>query len=295
MNRMRISLLVFATLAATSLYAVAGSGQTALEGYCPVCLVKMDKLVKGNPQFSSVLDGKKYLFPSAKQKQMFDANPAAFIPALGGDCTVCRIEKGATVAGKPEFHIIHDGRLFLFPGQKQQQMFAKNPAKYAEADLALDGNCAVCLVKSGKLILGKPDYASIHDGRRYLFPNDRLKRIFDENPTAFVPALGGDCTVCRIEANKDVPGKPEFHLVHDGRLYLFPSARQQKMFRSNPGKYADADLALGGNCTVCKVEMGKNVKGKPEFAIDWNGKRYLFPGQKQLDMFRANPGKYTIQ
>ena len=113
--------------------ALAAAPEPAMGGYCSVCLIKMDKLVKGDPKFSSVFDGQTYLFPSAKQKTMFDANPTAFTPALGGECTVCKVEKGKRVPGKAEFHTVHDGRLYLFPGEKQQKMFDLDPHKYVEA------------------------------------------------------------------------------------------------------------------------------------------------------------------
>ena len=172
-------------------------------------------------------------------------------------------------------------------------MFERKPEKYVDADLAMGGACPVCLVKMNKIVPGKPEYASVHDGARYLFPGPEQKRMFDENPAAFTPALGGACTVCKVDMHKDVPGKVEHRLVHNNRLYLFPSSRQLGMFKANPNKYADADVALGGNCSVCKVEMGKDVKGKPAFAADYHGKHYLFPGRQQLDMFVANPGKYV--
>lgn len=108
-----------------------------------------------------------------------------------------------------------------------------------------------------------------------------------------MPAMGGNCTVCKVEMGKDVPGKAEYRLTHNSRLYLFPSKKQLDMFKANPAKYADSDVALGGYCPVCKVELGKDIKGTSEFAVDFHGSRYLFPGQKQLDMFVANPTKYT--
>ena len=275
--------------------ALAAEPEPALGGYCPVCLVNMDKLVKGDAKFSSVFDGRTYLFPSAKQKGMFDANPAAFTPALGGACTVCKVEKGKRVAGKAEFHTVHDGRLFLFPGEKQQKMFERDPHKYVDADLALGGACPVCLVNSDKVVPGQPEYASVYDGQRYLFPGLAQQRMFDADPTAFVPAMKGNCTVCKVEKKKDVPGNADFHLTHNGRLYLFPSAKQYDMFKANPDRYANADVAMDGYCAVCKVEKGKDVKGKADFAIDYNGKRYLFPGTKQLNMFRGNPTKYAVE
>ena len=277
-----------------SVVVYAGEAEPALGGYCPVCLVKMNKLVEGNAQFSSTYDGKTYLFPQAKQKKMFDENPAAFVPTLGGNCTVCKIEKREDVPGKAEFSTVHDGRLFLFPSEKEQKMFAANPGKYANADLALGGNCAVCMVKKGVVAPGKPEFTSVYDGKRYLFPDASLQAKFDKNPAEFAPTLGGNCTVCKVEMNNDVPGKAEYHAVHNDRLYLFPSAKQLDMFRANPEKYADVDLALGGKCTVCKVEMGKDVEGNSEFAVDHNGKRYLFPGSKQLEMFKRNPAKYAV-
>jgi YHS domain-containing protein len=267
----------------------------AMDGKCPVCLVKMDKVVEGKAEYASDYDGKTYRFPSAKQKKMFDADPAKFVPALGGDCAVCLVEMGRRVAGKPEHALVHDGRLFLFPERKQLDMFKRNPAKYANADLALGGDCPVCLVKMNKVVKGDPQFAAIHDGLRYLFPSPDQKKMFERDPAGFTPALGGDCVVCKVEMNKAVPGKAEFQTVHNGRLYLFPGQKQLDVFKKNPSKYADADLALGGNCVVCKVEMNKDVAGKDRFAVDYQGKRYLFPSPKQREMFLGNPAKYASE
>ena len=292
MKRVRWTALGLALLVGP-LDAYAADPPTGLDGYCPVCLVKMDKLVKGTTRYSSVYDGRTYLFPAAEQKRTFDANPAAFVPALGGDCTVCKVEMGKQVAGKPRFHTVHDGRLYLFPSKKQQRMFEQQPEKYVNADLALDGACPVCLVKMNKVVKGDPTYAVVYDGRRYLFPGTEQKQMFEKSPAEFTPALGGDCTVCKVEMKKDVPGKAKFHAVHDGRLFLFPGQKQLDMFNANPRKYTEADVALGGKCVVCKVEMGEDVEGKPEFAVDYRGRRYLFPSPKQREMFLANPEKYV--
>lgn len=160
-------------------------------------------------------------------------------------------------------------------------------------ETALDGYCPVSIVKMDKLVKGDPTYASTYDGKKYLFPSGDAKSMFDANPAAFAPAMGGNCVVCKVEMKKDVPGKPEIHLVHNGRLYLFPSEEQLKMFKAKPEKYADADVALDGNCVVCKVDMKKDVKGKAEFAYDYHAMRYLFPAKEQLEKFKANPQKYA--
>ena len=151
------------------------------------------------------------------------------------------------------------------------------------------------MIKKNKIVHSKQAYASVYDGQRYLLPSPKQKKMFDAVPAAFVPAMGGKCTVCKVEMNKNVPGKSKYHLTHNGRLYLFASAKQKKMFQANPEKYANADVALNGYCSVCKIEMGKDVKGKADFAVDHDGLRYLFPGAKQRDMFLANPTKYTVK
>ena len=160
-------------------------------------------------------------------------------------------------------------------------------------ETALNGYCPVCIVKMDKLVKGSGAYSSVYDGKKYLFPSAEQKTMFDENPAAFAPAMGGDCVVCKVEMKKEVPGKPEIHLVHNGRLYLFPSEEQLKMFKASPEKYADADLALNGYCPVCKIDMKKDVKGKPEIAYDYHGTRYLFPAKEQLEKFKANPRRYA--
>lgn len=161
--------------------------------------------------------------------------------------------------------------------------------------VALNGYCPVCMVKMDKLVKGSPAYSTVYDGKKYLFPSQEQKEMFDKDPAAFAPALGANCVVCKVELKKDVPGKPEVHLVYKGRLYLFPSEKQLEMFKANPEKYADADVALGGFCPVCKVDMGKDVKGKPDIAIDYHGRRYVFPSVEMREKFRKNPRKYAVR
>jgi YHS domain-containing protein len=275
--------------------APAGDLPLALEGKCAVCLGAKNELVDGKPEFTSDYDAKTYRFPSAEQKRMFDADPARFVPALGGDCTVCLVEMGKRVPGKAEHALVHEDRLYLFPGQEQLDMFKQDPDKYKDADLALGGACPVCLVKLDEVVEGLPQLAVVHDGLRYLFPGEEQKRMFLRDPAAYTPALGGDCTVCKVEMNQQVAGKPEHHLTHDGRLYLFPERKQLEMFEQDPHKYANVDLALDGNCAVCKVDMKKDVPGQAEFAVDYRGQRYLFPDAALREKFLRSPSKYAVQ
>ena len=97
----------------------------------------MKKWVRGNPNHKAEYDGKTYYFPGEKQKEVFLADPAKYVPALGGDCTVCYVKLGKRVPGNVHHAAFHGKRLFLFPGDAQQQEFLANAEKYANVDLAL--------------------------------------------------------------------------------------------------------------------------------------------------------------
>jgi hypothetical protein len=99
--------------------------------------------------------------------------------------------------------------------------------------------------------------------------------IFEANPANSVPALGGDCVVALAQMGRRIPGNIRHASFRGGRLFLFSGADAHKMFQAEPARYADADLAYGGNRVVCGVGMQQTVPGKPELAVsfldyDWS-------------------------
>lgn len=164
-----------------------------------------------------------------------------------------------------------------------------------QAPPALEGYCPVSIVEMRKWVKGDPAYRAVYDGRTYLFPNEQAKRMFQANPAKYVPALGGDCVVALVEMGRRIPGNIRHASFHGGRLYLFSSENAHKMFQAQPAKYADADLAYGGNCVVCRVRMQQIVPGKPELAVVYKGLRYLFASAEQRNEFLANPGRYEVK
>ena len=156
-----------------------------LSGYCPVCVIENQQWVKGDSRFAVVQDGTTYYFATAGQKQMFLSNPNKYTPALGGKCVVCFVENGQYVDGTVQFSSLHDGRLFLFPSEEIQQMFTKDPKKYADADLAAKGLCVVCKVELKKDVLGNPEHTVVHKNRRYWFPSDEQLKMFVANPARY--------------------------------------------------------------------------------------------------------------
>ena len=160
--------------------------------------------------------------------------------------------------------------------------------------VALQGYCPVCVIEMKKWVRGNSSIQAKHDGKIYYFPGEEQRQMFLKNPAKYTPALGGDCAVCLTDMKKKMPGSIQFTALHANRLFLFPNADIKQKFMESPGKYANADLALGGNCAVCRVEMKQEVAGKAEFSTTYAGMRYLFPSDEQRGMFLANPGKYAV-
>ena len=184
------SLLALAILATGSLHPAKADQmegpRIGLGGYCPVCILDANKWAMGSPEHQATYDGVTYYFPDEAIKQKFLADPAKYVPALGGDCIVCYAKLGKRVPGMINYTARYDNRLFLFPGAEQQQAFLGSPKEFANVDLALKGDCAVCLVHHNKRVAGKPEFAEIKDGFRYLFPSAREQAAFREDPAAYV-------------------------------------------------------------------------------------------------------------
>lgn len=157
-----------------------------LEGYCPVCIIDARKWEKGRPDIVSTFDGVKYYFPSAAIKAKFDKNPVRYVPALNGDCIVCLEKADKRMAGNVRHAALHNNRLYLFPGEKEKQMFVREPNAYSKTDLAANGECIVCLVKMKKHVPGSTEHTVLHDGLRYLFPSSREADVFKASPQQFL-------------------------------------------------------------------------------------------------------------
>jgi YHS domain-containing protein len=163
----------------------------------------------------------------------------------------------------------------------------------SEVPVALEGHCPVCIVKAGKWVKGNPDIRAVYDGRTYLFPEEKARTAFLKNPHEFVPVLGGDCAVCYAKAGKRMPVSIDHSVIHDGRLFVFPSEKEKQAFEADTRAYENVDLALEGHCPVCLTEMNRKMPGKIDVVAQHNGLRYLFPSVKERDMFLADPESFT--
>ena len=160
-----------------------------LHGYCPVCLLEMRQWVKGDPKIAAEYDGRKYIFPSAEQLEMFRKDPAKYAPVLGGDDVVAYATTGKRIDGEPTYGVVQDGRCYFFASQENMQSFKSSPEAYADADLALGEECIVCRVDMNQRVAGSPTVTATHKGIRYQFPAEEQKAMFTRTPARYVDAL----------------------------------------------------------------------------------------------------------
>ncbi|KAA1261295.1 YHS domain protein [Rubripirellula obstinata] len=177
------------------------------------------------------------------------------------------------------------------PAVKTNSMM--NHRSTVKTKIGLDGYCPVCVVMKKAWEKGSPNISSTFDGVTYYFPGENIKAMFDASPEKFVPALNGDCIVCYEKAGKRVPGTVQHPVLHNSRLYLFPSANEKDAFKANPAEFANTDLGADGECVVCLVKMGKHMPGSTDHTVIHNGLRYLFPSDNEANMFRGSPEQFV--
>ena len=98
----------------------------ALGEDCVVCRVNMGVRMPGKAEFAIVHDKRAYLFPSAKERDVFKADPKKYESAdlgEGGYCSVCAVMAKKWVTGKPEIVSVYDGMRYYFPGADEKEAF----------------------------------------------------------------------------------------------------------------------------------------------------------------------------
>lgn len=127
--------VIFALLIALTLpfMAAADSAKVAMRGYDSVSYFTEGRPAKGSPEFSHVWDGERYLFASAKHRELFASDPARYAPQFPGYCA-SSLAGGQVVAPNPEYWVIIDGKLYLFGGALGPERFRANPALIHKAE-----------------------------------------------------------------------------------------------------------------------------------------------------------------
>lgn len=102
----------------------------ALDGYCPVELVRHEQWVEGSRQWAVQHGGQVYLLAGPAQQRLFRANPERYVPVLDGCDPVLAATGSGRVAGRTDSCVIYEGRLYMFASHGSLAEFRAKPGRY---------------------------------------------------------------------------------------------------------------------------------------------------------------------
>lgn len=108
-----------------------GAMAPALGGYCPVELVETQLWASGDARWACIHRGCAYRMSGQAQRERFMANPDRYAPVLSGTDAVLALDENTTTAGRTEFCVDYDNRLYTFSSAATMARFHRNPVRYA--------------------------------------------------------------------------------------------------------------------------------------------------------------------
>jgi YHS domain-containing protein len=109
-------------------------GGLAIRGYDAVVYYQQSAPVKGSSQFKYQWRGATWLFASAENRDLFQADPERYAPQYGGYCAYA-VSKGRTASIDPEAWKIVDGKLYLNYSKGVQKKWEEDvPGNIVKAD-----------------------------------------------------------------------------------------------------------------------------------------------------------------
>lgn len=105
----------------------------AIMGFDPVAYFTLGKPMQGSAEFARMYQGATYYFSSKENKDMFESDPAKYVPEFGGFCGyAASINKVSPI--NPMYWQLVDGKLVLQHTQEAFDLFNKNvPTNYMKA------------------------------------------------------------------------------------------------------------------------------------------------------------------
>lgn len=113
--------------------------------------------------------------------------------------------------------------------------------------LGLDGYCPVTLVERSRTApqdprcwtCGDPKWGAVHRGITYLFLGPDEQKRFLQEPDRYAPALSGNDAVLAFGKGQLIPGRREFGIFFENRIYLFANMETLEKFQQSPRHFAD--------------------------------------------------------
>ncbi len=116
----------------------------ALAGFCPVALLKDQRLVAGKADLTAEHDGRVFRFADQSSRLAFLERPGYFAPANDGRCPVSQVDRGDFLTGDPRWGVVYTGHLYLFKDGTERDRFARDPERYAHVDAQGRATCLHC-------------------------------------------------------------------------------------------------------------------------------------------------------
>lgn len=101
----------------------------------------------------------------------------------------------------------------------------------------LEGFCPVDLCERHVWTAGNRQFGATHRGKVYLFSSAEAQQKFLGNPDRYAPVAGGDDPVVAMHQQQMVPGRREFGMFYQGRVFLFAGPQSRDAFRADPNRY----------------------------------------------------------
>ena len=120
----------------------------------------------------------------------------------------------------------------------------KTPA--SQPELALEGFCAVTVIKEDQWLEGDPSISVIHLGKLYLFSSIQKRDEFLADPIPFTPVLNEIDPVVFFEERRIVPGKREWGMkdpIHQ-RMFFFADEASMNHFYQQYERYTQSAIDL---------------------------------------------------
>lgn len=119
---------------------------------------------------------------------------------LHGVDPVAFIDLGNRVEGRAEYTAVHEGVAYYFASKANLEKFKARSANY----LPQNGGFCTFGVSVGKKFDGDPQYASVRDGKLYVFLSEEIFRAFQKDPAGTISKAAGKWKKIKHTAAKDL-------------------------------------------------------------------------------------------
>ncbi|MCG8451691.1 MAG: hypothetical protein MI717_00740 [Spirochaetales bacterium] len=119
-----IVFLIFVTAVGAERINVDETG-LAIKGYDPVAYFRAERALQGSEEWEVSYKGARYLFVNEENRNLFQENPEAFLPAYGGYCAWA-VSQDYLAGINPEAWTIRQNILYLNYNSTIQNRFEAN-------------------------------------------------------------------------------------------------------------------------------------------------------------------------